>query len=186
MPPQQQIQLNPESMSYKIAPSTFGRMRSDLNMNLNDSQKLELLKIEYSEAISTYFRGVDIGINWMKSYFVLNGLLLALYGTILKLIENPSEITKFVYILHVIPAIGIVGAILIMLFIPFYRQQLENCQNRCEDIENFFGGQLFHKIINTSENKERNFDVMKLISSISIIFIILWAFFILNIYISVI
>lgn len=77
------------------------------------------MRTEYIETTATYFRGIDICMNWLKSFFVVNGILLAIAGALLKDYDDDFNNSNNLYILYVIPILGIAGSISLVYFVPY-------------------------------------------------------------------
>lgn len=108
--------------------------------------------VEYKEACSAYFHGVEIGFTVVKHYATLNTLLIVLLGALATvdqknpILPSPVEVARFV------PWIAIVISGLLAFAVPHYWRHLDNCSRRCAQIEGEYGGKLFERIVETSES----------------------------------
>ncbi|MFN3889876.1 MAG: hypothetical protein ACK4MV_05715 [Beijerinckiaceae bacterium] len=113
----------------------------------------QFLEVEYKEASTNFFRGVDIGLNYTRNFLLLNGMLFTSLGL------SQSEMFldfKFDAYLHLSIAIfGLFSAILLYSIVPFYDTQLRNCARRCAEIEHELGGTLYKNIVREIERPGR-------------------------------
>jgi len=101
-----------------------------------EAAKLELLITEYKEASTAFFKGIDVGISYTRSYLYLNGILLAATGVNDKVIEYLRLDPTLMSI--VFPGAAMLGICLALMFaglIPYYDRQLDNCAGICIEIE---------------------------------------------------
>ncbi len=112
----------------------------------NDSGNCEFNYVEYKEACAAYFHGVDIGYTVIRHYATVNALLVILIGAL-----ATSEVKNPVLpapgdIVRIVPWIAIILSVALAMILPHYWNHLENCRNRCVEIEKLYGGRLFSKL----------------------------------------
>jgi hypothetical protein len=123
---------------------------SDKMIATKEQPKVELAKdsefamTEYKESCTAYFKGVDIGLSYMRYFFILNAALAAVMQIDGKAAERIGELQKLIP--YGVPVIGILFCLMLVLIIPYYGRQLGVCADRCIEIEKLHGGDLFHKI----------------------------------------
>lgn len=110
----------------------------------------QFLFIEYSEAATSYANGVEIGIKLMTAFFTINGVLVAINQSPVGLVAR-SEVAE--YLQQLAPVFGVIVSLLLAIFIPAYYRHLDNCLDRCCQIEGLFGGNLFIGNKKISERK---------------------------------
>lgn len=103
------------------------------------------MRTEYHEAATSYANGVEIGFSTTKAFFAINGVLITIHQTPLDLVNN-SEVIQ--YLQSLAPYFGVFVSLILGLFVSLYFKHLNNCLNRCCEIEDMFGGELF------SENRK--------------------------------
>jgi len=102
----------------------------------------DFLLAEYHEAATSYANGVDIGFNTTKTFFAVNGILITLQQTPEELVNN-SQIVG--YFQTVAPFFGLLTSVILGLFVSLYFKHLDNCRDRCSEIEKIYGGKLFSR-----------------------------------------
>lgn len=142
-------------------------------MNEIDEDKLhEFRMIEYKEASANFFKGIDIGINYSKSFLILNGVLLASAG----LTQNSQQVTtlRSTLITIVIAAFGIFISALLYAIIPYYEEQLDRCGDRCAEIEKLYGGSLYTTIVTINKAETRTLTTTSTVRRITVVFALIW------------
>jgi len=131
---------------------------------------------EYEEAANAYFKGIEIGLNYMRQFFFAVAFLITGFFTCWSLAsgQNPEE---FAYYLMI--AISIAGSflsILLLSLLPYFDRQLANCSKRAVEIEKTLDGNLFSRIHNASAGKtdKRPFDSVRGVSFVLVIVLTLW------------
>lgn len=95
---------------------------------------------EYHEAAASYANGVEIGFRTNRGFFALNFILFTIQKTPPDIVNN-SQIVS--YFQTFAPLVGFVASLLYAPFVWLYFKHLDNCLDRCCEIESMFGGQLF-------------------------------------------
>lgn len=119
--------------------------------NPPDTQAHDFMLVEYKECSMAFFKGVDIGFLYIRLFFIINAALAAVYQFDEGLMKRLGGAGDFVP--YLAPLLGILFCIILSLFVPYYRRQLDHCASRCADIEKNYGGQLFRNIF--AENNDR-------------------------------
>jgi hypothetical protein len=126
-------------------------------MDLKDEFKL----VEYKETAAAYFKGVEIGISFIKLYLLINGALLgamAFSNSSSPGIANDLGVGAYlnqIGLTHITPWVGLLFSILLFGIVPFYRNQLNGCSSRCAEIERELEGKLFSKIQSVSSENQQ-------------------------------
>ena len=147
----------------------------------NEQLEKQFLLTEYKEASGDFFKGIDIGINYMKSYLVLNGILLAAFG-----ISNPIsgdispqaraiDATGAKVIFPMLSFFGICVSLLFWSIVPYYEKQLLGCGIRCREIEAKFGGKLYTRIVAINEDRSRFITTTRGVRIVCFVFIVMWS-----------
>jgi hypothetical protein len=103
---------------------------------------------EYHEAANAYFKGVDIGYTAVKSYITINGLFAALIGALAD--PKPGIMSSLGEMVKLVPWFAVVASLALVACVGHYNRHLENCRNRCEEIEIEYGGRFFKNLGVTS------------------------------------
>jgi hypothetical protein len=142
-----------------------------LTTDTSSTQEHEFLLVEYKECSMAFFKGVDIGFLYIRLFFLLNAALAAVYQfdeNLLKKIGGAGNVVPFLA-----PSLGLIFCIMLSLFVPYYRRQLDHCAFRCAEIEKIYGGQLFSGIFK-EYNRQRAMTATVGIYALSAIIGFLW------------
>ena len=143
------------------------------NFTISDEFKKDFILSEYREASGNFFKGIDIGINYSRSFVLLNGILLSSIKWSGSLGDYEKQIIPdYIYLL--VATVGIVLSILQFAIVPYYDRQLDNCGERCIEIEKIFGGQLYTKIVMTNRDSKRKITTTGTVKIVSILFLLIW------------
>lgn len=115
-------------------------------MQTNDVAAQEFAHVEYKEACSAYFHGVDIGYTVVRHYATVNALLVILIGTLATTELRTPVLPSAADIVRIVPWIAIVFSLALAAALPHYWSHLRNCRDRCVEIESAYGGQLFTRL----------------------------------------
>lgn len=130
----------------------------------------EFLIAEYHEAATSYANGVTIGFNTSRNFVVANTVLLALHNTP-EIVLSTSDTIR--HITSVTPFIGVFICLILAIMLPTYYKHLNNCRDRCAELEKHFGGKLFSK---NQKIGEKKFNTQTVLVLLSILFACLWAY----------
>ena len=112
---------------------------------------------EYSESVNAYFKGVEIGVHYIRLFFIVNPVLFGGLISLLNIIFDESQTEdykEFVEIfLILICIVGLTFSIGLVLLINGYKEQLNNCAQNAANIEGRLGGNLYKSICKTSGRK---------------------------------
>ncbi len=118
-------------------------MTAQLNQQSDSTQNLrneQFLLTEYHEAATSYANGVDIGFSTTKTFVAIHGVLLTVQVSPTAGADG-LEIVKTIQM--VAPVFGMLTSLLLLALISLYFHHLNNCLDRCCQIEALFGGKLF-------------------------------------------
>lgn len=130
--------------------------------------------IEYNEASTAYFKGVEIGFTVMKHYVTLNALLVAVIGALATLEQKNQVLPSPLSIARFVPWLAFSMSGLLALALRLYWRHIDNCSERCEKIEERYGGKLFKELRATSGT---SFGPRQSIYAIITIVSVLWFWF---------
>jgi hypothetical protein len=95
--------------------------------------------VEYKESCSAYFKGVDLGLAYIRYFFLMNAALVY----VLALDEKALGKLGILQIIpYVVPVIGVFFSLMLSMILPYYRRSLELCEQRCIQIEEFLHGKM--------------------------------------------
>src|ERR1700730_6295342 len=123
-------------------------------MTVEDARKAkrDFINLEYREASTAHFHGVDIGYTVVKQYVAVNALLVALIGALGTVeIKNPV-LPSPVDIARIVPWVAIALSVILILVLPQYWAHLKNRRDRCVQIEGLYGGKLFTNLAEISRS----------------------------------
>jgi hypothetical protein len=136
----------------------------------SDGERAAFLLVEYREAANAYFKGVDIGWNGLKFYITLNGFFATIIGVFTGRQEHAIIAATDIINLSPIVVLGLSAAFVLIL--PHYFKHLENCRQRCEQIEIMHGGQLFTDLEKIRRDK---INAIPVVISILLSIALLWS-----------
>lgn len=146
----------------------------------------EFLIAEYEASGNAYFKGVDICLAWIKSFLLLNGVLLAIVGISSPFSEGVSSEARGLaaingfggYAMPIVCVLGIFSGFAFNGFIPFWQKQINNCARRARELEKLGGGDLFTTMsgirVGGSEAGRRANGTSRLLYTIGFSFSLLW------------
>jgi len=103
--------------------------------------------LEYRAAVDTYMHGVNIGYTVIRNFVALQAVFFAATG----LGKNSTEISPgFV---KAIPIFAIISGIILGVAFLYYKKHLDNCQDRCAEIEANNSGLLFTRMKEIEKGK---------------------------------
>ena len=110
---------------------------------------------EYEAAVSTYFKGVDIGIKFIQIFFVMNAALAAVVVFSIHTAKG-STISELKILGHpIIPLgacfFGLSSSILLYAITTHYKKLLDYCALRASQVEKTIGGLLFGEIYDATK-----------------------------------
>jgi hypothetical protein len=109
-------------------------------------EKQDFTYVEYKEASTAYFHGVEIGYTVVKHYITVNALLVALMGFLGTVeVKNPV-LPSPVFLARLVPWVGVFFSVVLVSVMPRYWEHLKNVRNRCVEIEALYEGQLFTRL----------------------------------------
>lgn len=136
----------------------------------------DFIKLEYSEASRIYFKEVDIGISYIRLFFIINAVLFTSFFTSWKFSIEPNSAPVFQYLLYLVIFIGLSFSALLLRLLTGYKVQLKNCLYQVVRIENQFNGKLFNSIKNISDV---SFSAITGLYILTSVFILAWMFLLL-------
>jgi hypothetical protein len=138
----------------------------------------EFMATEYKESCSAYFKGVDLGMAYIRFFFLMNAALVA----VLQLDEKVLVKTGIQQLIpYIVPLIGIFFCLMLGMIVPYYQRQLDVCAERCKQIEKKhygenFEGSLFCRIQKENNNGDRPVTAKMYLILIPVIIGTLWLF----------
>jgi hypothetical protein len=132
----------------------------------------EFALVEYQKSAEMYSRGVDIGFSATQNFLILNGILITTFqlqstaGGGFAMIERIQSLA---------PWAGLLLSLGYLFCVSPYQSHLNNCLERCIEIEAKYGGLLFtrnHRISN------RKIHTGLLLYVVAVASISTWMFFI--------
>ena len=126
---------------------------NNCSANIEPEQDDKFIIKEYEESSKAYFNGVDIGIGYIRLFFIINAVFLTSIGTLLRVGFGGDFDIYFNFSILFISIFGALLSVKLNDLIDGYDEQLKNCLDRCVVLERKFGGKLFHAIQLTS-NRE--------------------------------
>jgi hypothetical protein len=127
---------------------------------------------EYNLASNAYFRAVDIGISWVRSFFLFNGALLGVSGAITEFTFTSSSVTTV--ILYAIISSGVIGCFVLFFFSYGWNDQINACIIRCCEIEKKIQGHLFRRLYNYAEHSGRVVKSEQVMRFLAACFLVIW------------
>ena len=132
-----------------------------------------IVETEYKEACSTYRMGAQVGVGFLGSYFLINGILGAFFGAAANL-DKPSRL-----LLAVIPILAILISALVFGFIPHFKRHLNGVLDRCVIIEEQMKGpKLFTEIAKISK-AAKGMNAFNSLRLLSVLMFLFWGFILL-------
>lgn len=142
------------------------------NQGHSEFENRDFLIAEYKESVNAYFKGVDIAYNSLRSYFVLNGILLAAFAS---LSQNKNLLSaELGLVLPIISGVGLITSLLLHVSIGTYQRHLACVRMRCVQIEQMFRGSLLSGIEKISTDRRRIIKSSVALRVIATIFFALW------------
>ena len=132
--------------------------------------------VEYKESCSAYFKGVDLGLAYIRYFFLMNAALVY----VLALDEKALGKLGIQQIIpYAVPAIGCFFSVMLSMILPYYQRSLELCEQRCIQIEKILHGaettnSLFVRIQNNNNTGDRPVTAALYLKLIAIIVGALW------------
>ncbi len=109
-----------------------------------DDLRPKFLLTEYDQAAKAYFAGVLAGQDFFRQYLYGNGVLGVFFGAAAGLLKDHATVAKAALVS--IPIVAIISSLVLLRAMSLYDRHLDNCQNRCSEIEAEFGGKIFTRI----------------------------------------
>jgi len=113
----------------------------------------EFARREYEESVTAYFKGVDIGLGYMRLFLFLNGFLFTFFVALWREQRSESPLDMFYVLILLICGAGVCVSVLLSTLVKFYDRQLQNCIDRAIEIESFYGGDLCNRINVTAHRR---------------------------------
>jgi hypothetical protein len=132
----------------------------------------EFAFVEYQKSAEMYSRGVDIGFSATQNFLILNGILITTFqlqntpGGGLAIIERIQTMA---------PWAGLLLSFAYLLCVSPYQSHLDNCLERCIEIEKNYGGLLFTR---NHQISKRKIHTGLLLYGVALASIVTWVFFI--------
>ena len=123
--------------------------------------------LEYEIAADTYKHGVNIGYTVIKNFVALQAVFFAATG-----LGKSSAAVSLGYV-KAIPIFALFSCILLGGAFKYYKKHLDNCRDRCSEIESKYEGSLFLKIA-AIDKKGGWVDAEFLFYCIVLLFILVW------------
>jgi len=139
-------------------------------MTNKDDKEFQLL--EYTVASTAYHNGVTIGYTVIRNYIALNAVFFA--GISIGYNPSTTSVAEVSNYVKIIPVVGVICAFIFLCIFPYYKEHLDNCQNRCADIEKNYGGKLFTRMAAIETRGENILDARRGFNTILIVVLSVW------------